>query len=385
MKALAVIVLRFRQPEVERWKVPLNIRVRGIDIPIGLSMITVLLFLLAGINVLTKTKATIAGTIFTVVFFIAFTLSERYHKAKKEGQEEPATAGGDPHQREESEMEIFRLEVRENLSPKSLGVRPGNILVAIHDHNNLTHLEKVLDENNPSEADVVVLSINPDSPEFDSANPPTAEEVINACETKIFSKAVYVAEKAGKPAHLIAVPGRDVYELILVAASRLRSSRAVMSLSEKFDVEEQARQIAAAWEDLPRPRPELRIEIMPDGEEAPWKFELGRHLVLPSSADQDLAHRLLHLAGLGHDGELGLSLQQGAQGTAHDRVIVREDDGRLRGVILGVGDARNLAPDENGRPCRSPTPRSGPRASQAATLVAALPAGRAMAGARSAA
>ena len=32
---------------------------------------------------------------------------------------------------------------------------------------------------------------------------------------------------------------------------------------------------------------------MPDGEEAPWKFELGRHLVLPSSADQDLAHRLV--------------------------------------------------------------------------------------------
>ena len=32
---------------------------------------------------------------------------------------------------------------------------------------------------------------------------------------------------------------------------------------------------------------------MPDGEEAPWKLDLGRHLVLPSSADQDLAHRLV--------------------------------------------------------------------------------------------
>jgi amino acid transporter len=293
MKALAVIVLRFKEPEVERWEVPLNIRVRGVDIPIGLGMITALLFLLAGINVLTKTKATIAGSIFTIAFFIAFTLSERYHKAKKEGQEEATAASGDPHKREESETEMFRLEVRENLSPKSLGVRPGSILVAIHDPNNLTHLEKVLDENNPSEADVVVLSINPDSPELDSANPPTAEEVINACETKIFSKAVYVAEKAGKPAHLIAIPGRDVHELILVAASRLRSSRAVMSLSEKVSVEEQARQIASAWENLPRPRPELRVEIMPDGEEAPWKLDLGRHLVLPSSADQDLAHRLV--------------------------------------------------------------------------------------------
>jgi amino acid transporter len=293
MKALAVLVLRFRQPDVERWKVPLNMRVHGVDIPIGLAMITVLLFLLAGINVLTKTKATIAGSLFTLAFFMAFFLSERYHKAQKEGREETTAAGGGSHRREESETELFRLEVRKNLSPKSLGVRPGNVLVAIHDPNNLTHLEKVLDETNPSEADVVVLSINPDAPEADSANPPTGEEVLNAYETKIFSKAVYVAEKVGKPAHLMAVSGRDVYELILVAASRLRSSRAVVSLSERVGAEEQARQIASAWDHLPRPRPELRIEIMPDGEEAPWKLDLGRHLVLPTSADQDLAHRLV--------------------------------------------------------------------------------------------
>jgi amino acid transporter len=290
MKSLAVMVLRFTEPEVERWKVPFNIRVRGIDLPIGLAVITIFLFLLASINVLTKTTATIAGTIFTIVFFVAFSLSERYYKPKEKRTE---AHGGGPRQREESETELFRLEVRENLSYKSLGVRPGNVLVAIHDPHNLSHLEKVLDENNPSETDVVVLSVNPDCPETDSANPPTAEEVINTSETKIFSKAVYVAEKVGKPAHLIAVPGKDVYELILLAARKLRSSRAVLSLSEKEGAEEQERRIVRAWENLPRPRPELRVEIMPDGEEAPWIVELGRRLVLPSSADQDLAHRLL--------------------------------------------------------------------------------------------
>jgi hypothetical protein len=84
------------------------------------------------------------------------------------------------------------------------------------------------------------------------------------------------------------------------AASRLRSSRAVVSLSEKVGAEEQARQIASAWQDLPRPRPELRIEIMPDGEEAPWRIDLGRHLVLPSPADQDLAHRLVRTLSQRH-------------------------------------------------------------------------------------
>jgi len=35
MKALAVIVLRFTEPEAERWKVPLNVRFKGVDVPIG--------------------------------------------------------------------------------------------------------------------------------------------------------------------------------------------------------------------------------------------------------------------------------------------------------------------------------------------------------------
>ena len=301
MKALAVVVLRFTEPEVERWRVPFNVRFRGVDIPVGLSVITVMLFLLAGINVLTKTKATISGTLFTIVFFTAFTLSERYHKAHKKGQVKTAAdGGGGPQKGEESETEVFRLEVGENLSTKSLGVRPGNVLVAIHDPNNLTHLQKVLEENNPVQTDVVVLSINPDCAESDSTNSLAVEEVVNGLETKIFSKAVYIAEKAGKPAKLLAAPGNDVYALILIAASRLRSSLAVMSLSEKVDAEEQARQIALAWENLPRPRPELRVEIMPDGEEAPWKVDLGRHLVLPSSADQDLVRRLVQKLSRGH-------------------------------------------------------------------------------------
>jgi amino acid transporter len=290
MKSLAVMVLRFTEPEVERWKVPLNIRVRGIDLPVGLAIITIFLFLLAGINVLTKTTATISGTVFTIVFFTAFSLSERYYKPKEKRAE---TGEGGPRKREESEIELFRLEVRENLSPKSLGVRPGNVLVAIHDPHNLSHLEKVLEENDPSAIDVVVISINADCPDAESENPTSPEEVIDRYETRVFSKAVYIAEKVGKPAHLMAVPGKDVCALILLAAHRLRSSRAVMSLSENVGAEEQERQIARAWDNLPRPRPELCVEIMPDGEEAPWKVELGRHLVLPSSADQDLAHRLL--------------------------------------------------------------------------------------------
>ena len=156
----------------------------------------------------------------------------------------------------------------------------------------MTHLAKLLDEQDPAQNDVVVLSVNADCPDADSENPDSPEGVMNACETKVFSKVVYAAEKAGKPVHLVAVPGKNAYELILVAATRLRSSRIIISLSEKNRAEEQARQIAEAWGLLPRPTPALQVEIMPDGEEAPWKVELNYTLCLPSPADLDLAHRL---------------------------------------------------------------------------------------------
>jgi amino acid transporter len=57
MKAVAVLVLRFRQPHGRDWKEPLNIRVGTREIPVGLGVITLALFALATVNLLTKKTA----------------------------------------------------------------------------------------------------------------------------------------------------------------------------------------------------------------------------------------------------------------------------------------------------------------------------------------
>ncbi len=44
MKGLSVLVLRYKTPEGRAWKVPLNFRVGGTEIPLGLALITVTLF-----------------------------------------------------------------------------------------------------------------------------------------------------------------------------------------------------------------------------------------------------------------------------------------------------------------------------------------------------
>src|ERR1700752_4166741 len=67
LKAMAVLGLRFTSPGRREWKVPGNLEIGGIEIPVGLILITVVLFLTALVNLLTKTQATVAGVIFSAV------------------------------------------------------------------------------------------------------------------------------------------------------------------------------------------------------------------------------------------------------------------------------------------------------------------------------
>ena len=85
MKSLSVLVLRYKMREEREYKVPLNFHIRGVEIPVGLGLITLFLFTLAIANLLTKKVATIAGIAFTLAFFTVFVLSERYHARHKRG------------------------------------------------------------------------------------------------------------------------------------------------------------------------------------------------------------------------------------------------------------------------------------------------------------
>ena len=97
MKSLSVLVLRYKMREAREWRVPLNFKFGEFELPLGLVLITLMLFTLAVVNVLTKKTATISGVLFTVTFFILFTVSEKIHKRHRTA----ANAG---------ELEKFNLE-----------------------------------------------------------------------------------------------------------------------------------------------------------------------------------------------------------------------------------------------------------------------------------
>jgi amino acid transporter len=291
MKALSVLMLRYKQPGAREWKVPLNFHIGKTEIPLGLMMITVALFALAIINVLTKKVATISGVTFTIAFFIVFEVSDIYNRKRKSGHSQ--------------EMEKFRLDTHAEVTSQNLSVRPGNVVVAVRNPNRLQHLARILKKTDTRKIDIVVLSVRRVTQAASGEHSLDAAQIFSEDETTVFSKVVTLAEKAGKHVELIVVPGNDPYEAMVQTAAMLQSSRVVMGLSPKLTPSEQGAQVGEYWEKLPEPRPSLSLEIVLENQQDVVFFNLGPHPPRLWPEDIDLAHKLwLELSARGPGSKL---------------------------------------------------------------------------------
>jgi len=118
-----------------------------------------------------------------------------------------------------------------------------------------------------------------------------ASQVFDHYEQELFTAAVAVAEKEGKPISLLVVPATNVFEAILVTAQRLDSSRVVCGLSNKLSADEQAKLTGDAWERLPEPKPRLTLQLIrKDG--AVTEYQLGPHEPRLRPEDMALLHQL---------------------------------------------------------------------------------------------
>ena len=209
---------------------------------------------------------------------MTFQLSERYNRKRASANQQ--------------EMEKFRLEAAEDVSPEMVKIRPGNVIVAVRNPNSLDHLKKTLEKTDIRKIDIVVLAVR--TVASAGAGEQTLEpgQLFSSNETELFTKVVSLAEKAGKHVELLVVPGVDPNLAGVQTAQKLQSARIVAGVSMKMSPAEQGRRVGQAWEQLPQPRPALSLEIIDPGTGKSMYFNLGPHPPQLWPEDIDLVHNL---------------------------------------------------------------------------------------------
>ncbi len=275
--SLSILVLRWKYKGERGWKVPPNIRIGKIEIPVGLLSVFMVLLATATVNLFTKSIATVSGIAFAIAFFIIFTVSERINLRK--------------HAVTAKEMkDHFQLEHQERVDRESVAIRPGGVMVTMRDAANPLALKWTLGRTSTDERDVVVISVRlmgAGGPEYLSAE----QQSFSEHEQMVFTKAVSVAESFGKKVSLLVVPAAEIFPALAQTASSLEVESVVSGSSSSLTAEEQAYHMGQAWEAMPEPKRQFNFCVVaPNGDIK--VFYIGPHAPSLSPEDVQLVHRL---------------------------------------------------------------------------------------------
>jgi len=348
--SLAMLVLRWKYHGERGWKVPPNIKIGKTEIPVGLTCVFLALLSTAVTNLFTKSVATVSGIAFAAVFFIIFTVSERQNLRKH-----AVTA--------RQMKDHFQLEHQDTVDRESVALRPGGVMVTMHDAANPVALKWILARTKTEDRDVVVISVRlmgVGGPEYLSAE----QQSFSEHEQTLFTKAVSVAESFGKKVSLLVVPAGDVFAALAQTANSLEVDSVVSGLSSSMSAEDQAFHLGQAWEALPEPKRQFNFFVIsPNGDAN--VFYIGPHAPALSPDDVQLVHRLWlnmrrdpSVQDLHHSDIITYALTRLASQYAREKVEILRDLRSFRAaesatIRLGGHESSSL-------PAGAPSPPSNP-------------------------
>ena len=188
-------------------------------------------------NLFTKPAATVSGVLFSGLLFLGFAISERRNQRTR----------GKAH----VGLDKFNLAQASELTPENLGVRPGNILVAVSTQNAMYHLEDALRRAKRGRTEIVVLHVQLLQRGTYSESDLEAGQLFDTYEQVLFTKVLAVAEKHGKPVKLAVAAANDLWDGMLRTAANLESSTIVAGSSGKVTRERAGPRnrpcVGAAW------------------------------------------------------------------------------------------------------------------------------------------
>jgi hypothetical protein len=233
---MSMAVLRLKDHTPRQFRVPLNVHIRNkkgeIDIPIGIFTVFLILISTALINLLTKKTATIWGVGFTITFLAVFILVERISHRRHGGK----------HQH----LEQFNERASDGVSIEALGLEhPKPVVVAARGPRSLPVLQKVLQEIDTDQRDVVVVTCKVLPPRTFGVTP--QETSVDDGDRELLTKIVTVAEEVGKRVHPVVLPTNNPLYAIATVARDLKANEVVLGVSEKMHAETQLEQFALAW------------------------------------------------------------------------------------------------------------------------------------------
>jgi amino acid transporter len=248
-KALSMVVLRFKDRRPRAWRVPVNLRVGGIELPLGLALIFIALLFVALINLVTKKVATEWGVAFTIAFFTVFVLSERLSRRRAHATQL---------------LEKFNVRYTPELDPARIGLHGGvRRLVPVRDPQNLSHLDRALKEAEHHDIDVVVLTVK-----VERGLAANGEPHFSADEQVIFSAVVNRAEEHGKTVTPLVISSNDSLFAIARAAKELGADEVILGRSAKFTPDFQAESFALRWGAVePDHTREITVRVVTESED----------------------------------------------------------------------------------------------------------------------
>ncbi len=271
--SMAMLVLRFKRPEPREFEVPFNVKLGRYTIPVGMTVVFLVLSLSAIANLFTKEVATISGVGFTAAFFLVFYVSERAHR-KRVG------TASDSHEH----LEQFNQQKAEEVTEQSLTLtKPYRKLVAIRSPHNLVMLERCLAETDPETTEVVVMTasvIPPGSADFT----PT----ITTNDRQLLTAVVNLAEQVGKPVKPLIVPTNEPFFAMTRTARTIGAQELIMGPSNKYRPEDQLDQVALYWLNVCGPKPDpITIRVL--GKDRDARLDIAGGSQIPKSGGGAIA------------------------------------------------------------------------------------------------